>query len=134
MDIPLQIAESGDWLGFQFEMFFDPQQIVIEEVMPGVWPGFDENSVAFSDAGLLTASWFSGLPQAITTGNNLLVVRLKARRDALLRDVLRFSPKRIQPEMYDSDKTVRPLSLRFAPRVEQTGTAMIFPPQPNPTA
>ena len=132
-DIPLQIAESGDWLGFQFEMFVDPQQVVIEEIMPGVWPGFDENSVAFSDAGLLTASWFSGLPQTIRTGNNLLVVRLKARRDALLRDVLRFSPQRIQPEMYDSDKTVRPLSLRFAPRVEQTGAAMIFPPQPNPT-
>ncbi len=35
--------------------------------------------------------------------------------------------------MYDSEKTVRPLSLRFAPRVEQTGAAMIFPPQPNPT-
>lgn len=133
VEIPLRIAESGDWLGFQFEAQFDLQKVVVETVKPGSLPGFDQGSIAWPKPGTLAVSWFSGTPQIVLPDDRLLVLRLKALQDTRLSDVVAFSAKRIRAEAYTAGETTRPLKLRFDPPKGREDAPVIFAARPNPT-
>ncbi|MBK7936412.1 MAG: T9SS type A sorting domain-containing protein [Lewinellaceae bacterium] len=133
-DIPVNVDQPGYWLGFQFELMYDPQQVDIAYVAPGFLPDFDEEALAFPEPGLLATSWFSGLPQLVLPGKGLFTLRIQALRDVPLRDVLHLSPRRIRPEVYGLHEPARPVELRFASETEQSGETMIFTPRPNPTS
>ncbi len=133
LEIPLRMAESGDWLGFQFEAQFDLQKVVVETVKPGSLPGFDQGSIAWPKPGTLAVSWFSGTPQIVLPDDRLLVLRLKALQDTRLSDVVAFSAKRIRAEAYTAGETTRPLKLRFDPPKGREDAPVIFAARPNPT-
>lgn len=131
LDIPVNVDQPGYWLGFQFELMYDPQQVDIAYVAPGILPDFDEEALAFPQRGLSATSWFSGLPQLVLPGKGLFTLRIQALRDVPLRDVLHLSPRRIRPEVYGLHEPARPVELRFASETNNRVKIIIFTPLPE---
>jgi len=132
-EISVRMTEAGDWLGFQFELHFNSQKLVVETVATGRLPGFDENSIAWRPPGTLAVSWYAGLPCAILPDENLLTVRVRALEDTRLGDAVALAAERIRPETYTADETARPLELGFDSRTAPESPTVILPAQPNPT-
>lgn len=133
-EVSLQLADAGAWLGLQAGLLFDTEMVETEAVIPGALPGFDENSINREKSGAINVSWSGAEPLAIFPGDNLLTIRLKALRPVKLREAFRFADGALRAEIYQSDKTIRPLQLDFsAVTTSSAGTTVILTPQPNPT-
>lgn len=132
-EIPLQMGQSGEWLGLQLSLQFNPKLLEIACVEAGPLPGMDENAWAQTQPGLLNMVWFDAIPRAILEGENLLTLRVRALAPVRLREAVTLSNERLRAEAYTDDKAVRGLQLEFRNRPTVTDEVRIFPPQPNPT-
>ncbi len=133
-EIPLQMAEAGALLGFQFGLNFNSEVIEIEKVSLGSLPNFDENSFAQPEPGTLNVSWFSPAPQVILPDENWLTLRLKALQSARLSEVVFLKNEKLAAEAYAADASIHPLQIHFSKNETSTAQTAIFPPQPNPTS
>lgn len=131
-EVYLQAPAAGEWLGAQFAVQFDPDKIEVDRVLPGALPGMDEQSFAHLPHGLVTASWFSAVPQKITAGTPLLRFRIRAKSAVWLSDALRLVREQLHAEVYTGEGRVQDLELLFCDPANSTST-QIFAPQPNPT-
>lgn len=132
-EIPVRMAQPGEWLGLQTSWQFDPKVLEIEGVVPGNLPGMDETAFFRPQPGMLNAVWFDAVPQAVSTAENLFVLKLKALAPVRLSEALSLATKKLSPEAYTADEAIQKLQLQFNERSDPAGTTAIFPPQPNPT-
>ena len=130
IDIPMMLTETGAWLGFQFGLRYDPEQIVLEMVDSDNLPEFDGEALNEPEPGLLQCSWYSALPVYVQANDAMLHLRLKAKRTLRLKDVIELSDLRLASEMYDAGEHIRPFQLQFM-KTENSST--FYPAYPNPT-
>ena len=133
LDVPLGVPEGAEWLGFQFALQFDAEQVEVEAVMPGGLPGLDEQSYAQPEPGIVTASWFDATPCHIVPHMPLMTFRVRAKSAVRLSNAVRLWPQRLPAEAYSVDNRVQNLHLFFDDPVA-AATAIVYAPQPNPTA
>ena len=135
LDLPLRISESGQYLGLQFSLQYDPELLDIERVTSEALPGFDRESWAKPRHGLFNLSWFHARACILLPDAPLLTLRFRARAPVRLSEVVAFDDQRLRAEVYVDAENVRPLSLQFRQQIQgQSETANIFAPTPNPTA
>ncbi len=132
-DIPIRATEKTDWLGFQFNLDFDPELIEIQAIESTALPDFDQNNWAILQAGRLNLSWSAASPSSILTSEALLHFRIKARADIHISKVFQIQETpALLPEAYDSEGVIRALQIVFSEN-NTAKTTQIFAPQPNPT-
>lgn len=131
-DIVLRPAAGGSWLGMQFALTFDPEYVEIQQVVPGVLEGLDEQAWSQPRPGLLHFSWFNALPQTVLPDEGLLRLRVRAVQAGRLQDVAALATDRMRPEVYSDGHLQQRLQLGFSDRTEVPGVSTLLP-QPNPT-
>jgi len=133
IDIPIEVLDPAQWAGFQMDLQYDENQLIVEQILPGDLVEMDANSFALHP-GSVRCSWWNVAPQAVFPGSPLFRLRVRAQESLHLRDVLRFNQTLLKAEAYDeADQPQAPLSLEFRAPVEKPETNMVFAPQPNPT-
>ncbi len=130
-DIPVSVAEPGEWLGFQFALQFDPEALVIEAVEPGPLPALSADGFGVF-SGRVASSWAYGAAQAVAPGTPLFTLRVRALKPVALHDALQLESGNLAPEAYTGGENLRPLMLAFTSAKAGEGPA-VFAPQPNPT-
>ena len=132
-DIPLRMGESGEWLGLQLGLRYDPNLLEIESVAPGNLPGMNESAIAHPQPGRLNVVWFDAMPQVVLPDENLLTLRVRALAPVRLSEAISIAKEKISPEAYTAGERAQNLQLEFTERSAETGEKVIFAPQPNPT-
>lgn len=134
LELPIRPGETGEWLGFQAGLRFNPDLLEIERVTPGSLPGMDASAFASPLPGTLNVVWFNTAPQVIQPETPLFTLHLKALAPVRLSDALSLAKSPISAEAYTGAETTRKLNLEFTERIGKAGETAIFAPQPNPTA
>lgn len=135
-DIVLRTEESAAWLGFQLAMRFASDVLMVEGVTSEILKNFDEHAWAQPEPGLLHLSWFDLQPQALSPGDNMLTIRLRALAPGRLSEAVSLSQQRLRPERYADGQPTRSLQLAFSSPTahDPNATLLVFAPQPNPTS
>jgi len=132
-DVPLRMRESGEWLGLQLGLRYDPNLLEIESVAPGNLPGMNESAIARPQPGTLNVVWFDAMPQVVLPDENLLTLRVRALAPVRLSEAISIAKEKISPEAYTASEQAQKLQLEFAERSAAAGEKVVFAPQPNPT-
>jgi hypothetical protein len=134
VDVPLSLNETGEWLGLQGSLVYDPQDLSIEAVTPGRLRGLDAESWHHRpNNGTFNISWFDARPQFIAAAAPLLTLRLRALKPIALRDALHLNREALDAEAYDGSENTRILQLGFVEKkIAGDAATLIFEPQPNP--
>lgn len=134
LDIPLRMSESGEWLGLQWGLRYDPDLLEVEAVVPGNLPGMNESAIASPQPGMLNVVWFDAMPQVILADENLLTLRVRALAPVRLSEAISIAKEKISPEAYTASEQAQQLQLEFTERSAAGGETIAFAPQPNPTS
>jgi len=134
LDVPLRISDAAEWLGFQMSLQFDPNLLEIEAVTPGNLAGMDESAFASPRPGTLNAVWFSPVVQRVSPDENLVSLKIRAKKALRLSEAISLAKEKIAPEAYTAGEAVQKLNLRFTERAEAIGETAIFHARPNPTS
>ncbi len=140
--LPLTFSEAGDWLAMEAGLLYDPQQLAIEAIVPGVLLDLEKSSFAEPTTGVLNMAWYTAEPQAVAAGDRLYTLYLRALQPLQLSEALKWSDRssnstrQISSIGYDALEARIALELAFrgqeAPGMsDQT---IVFPVQPNPTS
>ena len=133
VDLSLTLAESHDWLGMQFELFFDPEMMDIQGIVSESLSDFDRNNWAQPQPGRVALSWSAPVPGHLSPGDELLRIRVKAHSDGLLSSAFKTTEKpALHAEAYDSEGEIYPIQMVFSVK-EKPDPIRIFSPSPNPT-
>ncbi|MFM8361373.1 MAG: hypothetical protein ACKOA4_01625, partial [Haliscomenobacter sp.] len=109
--IPLRTA-TADLEGFQFTLAFDPSAVELSSVAPAM--ARSEHISVFSEEGLIATSWIRpGLHAA--TQDTLFVCTVRAKKEALLSEVLQLNGRIAAPEAYRQNGDVLALALHLDP-------------------
>jgi hypothetical protein len=140
--LPLTFSEAGDWLAMEAGLMYDPQQLVIEAIVPGLLPDLEKNSFAEPTPGVLNMAWYTAQPQAVAAGDPLYTLHLRALQPLQLSESLKWSdhrsnaPHQLSAVGYDGQETRIALALAFRGQEvpEMSDQTIVFPVQPNPTS
>lgn len=132
LETELYLPTEAAWQGLQFALEFDPEKIVLQEVLPAGLPGFDASNFAQPKPGVLTLSWFNDEARQLPAGTAVLKLRWRAKTAIQFSEVLRLAPKQLHPEAYTRSGEAQTVQLLFGNPADHTKTA-IFSPLPNPT-
>jgi hypothetical protein len=132
IEVALRATGPDQWLGYQLALECDPALLEMEAVLAGDWPDWNAQPNHRAGPGDVTASWMQPAGQRVEAGDALLRLRLRARTDLSLRDVVRWSD-RLRPEAYDADGQTAALQLVFSREDRPAGGLRVGGPQPNPT-
>ncbi len=140
VDVPLRLAEAGDWLGWQGSLTFDPRKIEITGITATRLPGWSNDHWSRLP-GQVNLSWSAPQPLVLLAGDDWLTLRIQTLAPVRLSTDLAFSGPptdhgaTLRPEAYAADGSRSGLSLHFvAPAPPDVAEAGVLVPQPNPTA
>ncbi len=131
VDIHLSIESLEQWQAIQFSLEFDIATMDILDVQAVDWEGFDENSFYLKSTGekiSLNLAWFDLTPLNHPVS---LVLKVKALKNAKLRDVLHLSSESLLPLAYTGSGIGRSFHLDW--REEGAGANTSCRVTPNPT-
>lgn len=134
LELPVRFSETGEWLGLQMGLHFDPDLFEIEAITPGNLSGLDETSFARPHPGSLNVVWFNTVPQAVMAKEDLFVLKIKALAPLRLSEALYLAKEKIASESYTAGEVIHRLQLQFTERTETFGEPVVSQPMPNPTA
>ncbi len=137
MELPLRMQTTDEWLGLQMGLYFNPELLEVEVQDAEQLPGWDTNSWAIPQPGVLRLAWFDHRPQLWLSDENVLTLRVRALAHVQLSEVLGLRPKNTATGMaavaINVANEVRPLQLAFATSNVSGYLTQVFAPQPNPT-
>ena len=128
LDVPVYLDASGDRLGLQFAMNIDPEWFDILSLEAPELSSFDATCWTKNEHGALALSWAVPLPQTLLPDAPAMVLSLRARKSASLREAIRLDNQRLQGETYDANNGIQDLELVF----KTPGKDLSVKPQPNP--
>ncbi|MEI6409173.1 MAG: T9SS type A sorting domain-containing protein [Bacteroidota bacterium] len=133
LDIPITVSDVNAWLGFQFALQYDENQLNIESIEPGGLP--DLTAESFAKTGdEIRCSWSDGVAHTLLPGDRLFTLHARALKPLRLRDALTLTDKRLRAEAYkDDNQAIVPLQLAFGTIDAANNQTAVFAPQPNPT-
>lgn len=132
IEIPLFFEKSEHWLGFQFGLHFEQDQISILEVLPEFLPNFSADGFVLQED-QINFAWANATAISIPAGQTFARIRVKALQDGWLHDILQINAARpIKPIGYLGDESRYALQLTFL-GYAQTQHETLYPKaQPNP--
>ncbi|MFN0175851.1 MAG: T9SS type A sorting domain-containing protein [Saprospiraceae bacterium] len=132
-EITLRMAETGDWIGLQMGLQFDPEQIEIIEVLAGDLTGLDSDAFHQPVPGTLNFVWANDQAQRIASGQDLLRLRIRALESVKISEV--FKAAADFENLGSLGDAPQALSLDFRQSEANVSLAetSILIPQPNPT-
>jgi hypothetical protein len=137
VDLPLSFDKAGAWLALQAGIWYNPQVLSIEAIVPGNLEGMDAQAFVSPEPGLLNLVWFATRAQQVQAGTVIGTLRVRVHQSAVLSSVLGLTqrtletPRHLQAEAYDAAEKVSNLALMF--RSQAVAADVISPAQPNPT-
>jgi hypothetical protein len=136
LEVPVYATESSLVEGFQCAFEFDPALCTVERMLPGRITVSEENW-AVPTTGRLHCSWsLESSPVALTPGDELFRLRVKALSDTKLSAAVRLATEgQIQPEWYETGGQTKRLTWSArSGAAELASKNAIFQPQPNPSS
>ncbi|MEI6409172.1 MAG: T9SS type A sorting domain-containing protein [Bacteroidota bacterium] len=133
LDIPITVSDVNAWLGFQFALQYDENQLNIESIEPGDLHDLTAESFA-KTGGEIRCSWSDGVAHTLLPGDRLFTLHARALKPLRLRDAVTLTDKRLRAEAYkDDNQAIVPLQLAFGAINATNNQTAVFAPQPNPT-
>ena len=131
-DLPLRFDQTGRCLGFQFGLTFDPEALEIVSVSAPGLPEWTPAGWAVPAPGRLNVAWAS--VQGMS-GTELLIIRVKARSQVRLSDVVQLAETGLPALLCDDQMNAVGLYLEFHNSRSGNNEAFaIGVARPNPTA
>ncbi|MEM6376798.1 MAG: T9SS type A sorting domain-containing protein, partial [Bacteroidota bacterium] len=121
-------ADLNEVAGFQFTMELDPQQVEILDLKEGL--AKSENFGVFTTQGLITSSFQSNV-QTQVNGEVLFSLKLRAKADAKLSEVLGLSSRYTEAEAYGLKDEGLALGLVIGDQTTESGFNL-YQNTPNP--
>lgn len=128
IDVPLNMTEKMNLTGMQFALRFDDQSVDVLSVQSNSLDLDDEHWTV--QDGMVKLSWFDVHAPAMMEGDQVLSVRIQARKEVSLRDILAFNSSAIAPEVYDEADAIRDIGLTFTSR--ESSVFAVHQNRPNP--
>jgi hypothetical protein len=133
LEIPITVSEVNAWLGFQFALQYDENQLNIESIEPGDLPDLTAESFA-KTSGEIRCSWSDGVAHPLLPGDRLFTIHARAVKPLHLRDAISLKDNKLRSEAYlDGNQPIVPLQLTFGKTIDANNQNAVFAPQPNPT-
>lgn len=128
--VVLHSQNIQDIQGFQFTIDFDPNQLILNDLIKSDLPEFsaDNLNLKNKNKGLLTTSW-----NGTTTNNNanLLELSFTAVSDGKLEEALKINSKKTPAESYNLAGELLGVQLSFEPILEKPVSKISLFPNPN---
>lgn len=128
VEVPLIMTDRVNLAGIQFALQLDERYIDVLEVQSGNIT-LDQDQWIIEE-GMIRLSWSDIATSVIRPGDELMTIRIQARRDVALRDVMSLNVSAIQPEMYDYADHISQLGLTFTDKDEPAFA--VYQNRPNP--
>ncbi|MBI5916524.1 MAG: HYR domain-containing protein [Bacteroidetes bacterium] len=128
-------ANLADMLGYQFTLNFDKSALRFEKLAPAGSTSLENFGLSLLDEGVVTASWYQLAAAAEATDEVQFSLTFTAVKDGSLSEFLNINSRYTTSEGYESDGTVRPVSLEFSTpggSVAAANTFELFQNVPNP--
>ncbi|MEZ4918974.1 MAG: T9SS type A sorting domain-containing protein [Saprospiraceae bacterium] len=124
------VFAEGSLLGLQAALQIDPTLGELVEVLPGAYPGMSAEVFAQRGGEEVRMSWFHHEPVVLSEKAPLFTLRIRAKSDASLDQVLQINPSDLRAEAYTDREEQFDLQLLFQ---EDAQNGMeFFAPYPNP--
>lgn len=138
-EVPVSFSEAGAWLAMQAGLTYNPDQLVVEAILPGSLPGMEESSFAEPAPGMLNLVWFTAQPHAVVADDQLFSLRLRAKQPLQLSQALQLAtpspekPHALRATGYNAAETAVDLQLLFRGDIKGADKTVVYQAQPNPT-
>ncbi|GJM33251.1 MAG: hypothetical protein DHS20C18_22520 [Saprospiraceae bacterium] len=129
--IPIRVPQLKDVLGYQFTLAFDPQELTIVDVLPGI-AGPEHFGKIFLEQGLLTTSWFREDALISIDDSPMFTLMIRAETSGLLRDRLTINSRITPTEAYHRKGNWMEPVLFFGNYSAKAGAFELFQNLPNP--
>jgi hypothetical protein len=126
----IHVFAEGSLLGLQAALQIDPALGELVEVLPGAYPGMSAEVFAQRGGEEVRLSWFHHEPVVLSEKAPLFTLRIRAKSDASLDQVLQINPSNLRAEAYTDLEESVDLQLLF--REEAQNGLEFFAPYPNP--
>jgi hypothetical protein len=139
-EVPVSFSEAGAWLAMQACWMYNPEQLVMEAILPGSLPDMEASSFANPAPGLLNLVWFTAQPHAVTADDKLFSLRLRAKQPLQLSQALQLAkpsvekPRAMRATGYNAGETAVDLQLLFKGDTKDADKTVVYQAQPNPTS
>ena len=110
-EVAIRAKDLAKFMGYQFTLAFDPQQMSIEQVLPGIAQS-SNLGVKYLDRGLLTLSWHE-LDGKAATNEAIIRLQIRATNDARLSDLLQVNSAITTAEAYDYQEQIYQVKLGY---------------------
>jgi hypothetical protein len=110
--LAISLAERPELIGLQFELFFDRDQVGVEEWEAGLLSKVFMGTNRLEE-GILAVSWNSLDGQAGPGDGALFTLTIRAKQSGFLQDMLSLNERRIKAEGYGDGGTVSQMALQF---------------------
>lgn len=132
--IPIHFSPDQLLEGFQFEMHFDTQYLVLEGLVLSDSSLIKPENTAVHGRASLSVSWSPAINAPVTDGPSpLFYLKIRAKKPGFLSQNISLAPVRMQPEVYTANQ-ISALALQFSGtrsgRVEESLQNVVM--QPNP--
>lgn len=116
--LEFSLAESPVLQGLQFELAFDPSNVVLEDWKEGVLTGAFLGPHRLAE-GVFSVSWNNMNGEPGPLADALFSLQIRARQAGYLRDMVQLSERRIKAESYEPAGDVREITLLFTETVNE---------------
>lgn len=120
-------SEAMELLGYQFTLHYAPEAIEVLEITEGL---ASRENFGRPELGVITTSWNASGPRAMTDGEVLFSLIVKAKADLSLREVFGVSSAYTPAEAYDSQGGLLDVILAF--NGLEADNLVLFQNVPNP--
>lgn len=132
--VPFYVRGGAEWLGCQMEISYNPEQVEIESLKPGMMGRLSPDQMALPTQGRFALSWSDALPLILTPEDALFSLRIRAKHAFRLSEVFNINEDRLKAESYNVQGEAIKLLLDFDSKETARSSHTIWPPQPNPTS
>ncbi len=129
--LPVFARQAAQWDGFQLAMELQPG-LTLETVSGGVYTTISEENWHLTEKNVLNLSWITGETATIPTGEPLFYLHLRAAQKMHMAEAVSLKKGALRAEAYPTAGRVQLLELH--PHIGKQESALLAPPQPNPTS
>ena len=133
--IPIYAKDIQQLEGFQFTLDVNTALVEFLEIEKGLLED-DDFGFRFMEEGLITASWVNSENQELDENSVLFFVKLKAKENTVLHQVLSIHSQKTKALAYDQSENVSGIELFFNDKkeslVDEKSEFILYQNQPNP--
>lgn len=133
--ISFKASDFNHRVAYQMTIDFDPNVLVLQDIIPGVLPLTDDNfGTSYLADGQLTTLWVSREPKSLDNDDVLFTLHFRALRNGTVAEIMHPSSSKTIAEGYNADGELMKIDFEFTERnnTEEQSTFALYQNQPNP--